>query len=383
MRHLRPVTDYLYKIIFKPSSSNAMESLLNEYNQENTGEDQKIKLIENQEIEEDQKVTPEENTQSTSLLLTNICKKIQNKVNFQLSADNQKLIFQCALNFLRDFFWAKATFEVIGPDFKITTDIHKEWKGQQIIGTAASAVGLVIISVCIYLKKRCKNTPDQFNQLIISNSEKDSNLEEEFKTFFNNIVSDETNNALAKRSQISIQIAESHLSSGVDLTSSADNQLSLSLPVQIASKHLVGYGIIYFLAAISSLTIWNEAQVFGYRQGKGWGWEDYSAWLFASLPAGVSEGLMQYGTICFLELLSQVWVGSITRQNVYERLKMIPKEILYSGTMGAIPGAVWNISYTLAVKYNFSDNQTASTVAVATGLANLASGKLSQRVFGA
>ena len=104
----------------------------------------------------------------------------------------------------------------------------------------------------------------------------------------------------------------------------------------------------FFIGSSMGIIAWNIAQDTGKRLFLNSDMDDVEAGLAASLLTGVFEGITQH---CFIRLTTIITNNQDERENLKnncrEYLKNFFKESLYSITVGAVPGAVWQAVYVI------------------------------------
>ena len=96
------------------------------------------------------------------------------------------------------------------------------------------------------------------------------------------------------------------------------------------------------LANSAGIPMWNVGLMVGSTVGKG-------ALLTASVFAGVFEGFTQWSVKYLADVVTNKVTQEMWRQNPVLMTKLLAKELLLNTTIGMIPGAMWNIVFTLTL----------------------------------
>ena len=135
--------------------------------------------------------------------------------------------------------------------------------------------------------------------------------------------------------------------------------LSALLPLYVAcqaSKQVMPWATSFVSIAAASLAIpaWNVAAKEGIAWGKRLGMSAISAGYFSSLFTGLAEGPMQEIVTSFGQLLVTDEEKKLYKENPRQYVIDFFKRLALSATLGAIPGAVWQLAYYTAEDYQFS-----------------------------
>lgn len=154
------------------------------------------------------------------------------------------------------------------------------------------------------------------------------------------------------------------------------------IPVKDMMASLVG--------TMAAIIPWNAGQNVGHMIGQALGWSQVNAAFFASTFTGIFEGATQFimikitSKLCDAEERQKFCADPkqyLTDLFDRETLKQFSKECGYSITIGAIPGAVWQLVFTACGVAGISAVPTGLLIALAVGLANFGVAKIQDKCF--
>ena len=123
-----------------------------------------------------------------------------------------------------------------------------------------------------------------------------------------------------------------------------------------ASKQIMPWTNAFISITAASLAIpgWNIAAKEGIAWGKRLGMSAISAGYFSSLFTGLAEGPIQEIVTSFGQLLTIDEEKKLYKEKPRQYVIDFLKRLGLSATLGAIPGAVWQLAYYAAEDYDFS-----------------------------
>ncbi len=144
------------------------------------------------------------------------------------------------------------------------------------------------------------------------------------------------------------------------------------------------------VGTMAAIIPWNAGQNLGMMLGQAMGMSQVNSAYFASTFTGIFEGATQFIMIKITSKLCDAEERRKFCENPKhyltdlfdtETLKQFAKEFGFSITIGAIPGAVWQLVFTACGVAGMSAVPTGLLIAIAVGLANLGVAKIQEKLF--
>ncbi|MDX2165186.1 MAG: hypothetical protein SFW07_07205 [Gammaproteobacteria bacterium] len=154
------------------------------------------------------------------------------------------------------------------------------------------------------------------------------------------------------------------------------------IPVKDMMASLVG--------TMAAIIPWNAGQNLGILIGNALGWPQVNSAFFASTFTGIFEGATQF---IMIKITSKLCDAEERRKfcedpkqyltDLFDKetLKQFSKEFGYSISIGAIPGAIWQLVFTACGVAGISAVPTGLLIALAVGLANFGVAKVQEKLF--